>query len=118
MRSEEQCVFCKIVSGKIPAEIVKKSNSFIAIKDIKPKAEGHLLIVPKKHYVTLLDLPNNLGEELLQFSKSLAGEILEKKQGDGFNFVMNNLAPAGQVVMHAHLHIIPRKEGDGLRSIV
>jgi len=112
------CIFCKIVKGEIKSEIVKTGNSFIAIKDTNPVALGHLLIIPKQHYVTLLDIPNNLAEELLKFTKELASELLGKKQGDGFNIIMNNLEPAGQFVMHAHIHLIPRKEGDGIRFFV
>jgi len=83
--------------------------------DINPVAEGHALVIPKKHYVTLLDIPNSLGEEMLDFTKKIAGSLLDNKKGDGFNIGMNNLEVAGQVVMHAHIHIIPRKEGDGLK---
>lgn len=113
---KEDCVFCKIVQRKIKSEIIKSSNNFIAIRDIHPKTEGHTLIIPKKHYVTLLDLSNSLGEELLQFLKDVAFDLMNKKLGDGFNLIMNNLEPAGQVVEHAHIHIIPRKEGDRFRS--
>lgn len=114
---KNSCVFCKILEKEIPADIVDESNNFIAIKDIHPKAPGHTLILPKKHFVTLLDLPNKLGEELLSFTKHVASGLLEAKYGDGFNVVMNNLPAAGQIVMHAHLHLIPRKESDGLAMI-
>lgn len=112
-----ECVFCKIIKKEIPSEIVDESNSFIAIRDIHPKSPGHTLIIPKKHYVTLIDLPNKLGEELLSFTKHVATGLLEDKYGDAFNLIMNNLPAAGQIVMHAHLHIIPRKEKDGLHSL-
>jgi histidine triad (HIT) family protein len=117
MAEREECVFCKIARKQIPAKIVEESENFIAFLDANPKADGHTLIAPKQHFVTLLDIPNRLGEEMLQFSKKIASEVLDKKAGDGFNVIMNNLGPAGQVVRHAHIHIIPRKEGDGLRSI-
>jgi histidine triad (HIT) family protein len=117
-KSKDDCVFCKIVKGEIKSEIVKSSDSFIAIKDVNPVAKGHLLVIPKKHYATLLDIPNNLGEELLRFEKEVASWILENKYGDGFNIIMNNLPPAGQFVMHAHIHMIPRKEKDGIRFLV
>jgi histidine triad (HIT) family protein len=114
---DENCIFCKMAKGEIPVEKVLESNNFFAIRDINPKSQGHTLIIPKKHFVTLLDIPNKLGSELVEISKQVASGLLEQKLGDGFNIVMNNLEPAGQVVKHAHLHIIPRKEGDGLRSI-
>lgn len=116
--NEKDCVFCKIARKEIDANIVGESNNFIAVLDANPKAEGHTLIIPKKHFVTILDIPNKLGEEMLSFVKEIAFGILEKKQGDGFNIIMNNLEPAGQIVNHAHIHIIPRKEGDNLGEIV
>jgi len=118
VKSKDDCIFCKIVRGEIKSEIVKSGNSFIAIKDANPVVDGHLLVIPKKHFTTLLDIPNNLGEELLKFVKDLSSDILENKKGDGFNIIMNNLEPAGQLVMHAHIHIIPRKEDDGIRFFV
>jgi len=111
------CVFCKIAKGEIPSEKVADSNNFFAIRDNNPKAEGHTLIIPKKHFVTLLDIPNTLGEELLKITKQVSSDLLDKKLGDGFNIIMNNLAPAGQLIPHAHLHIIPRKENDNLKSM-
>ncbi|MBI2451971.1 HIT domain-containing protein [Candidatus Pacearchaeota archaeon] len=114
---KQDCIFCKISRGEISTERIKESNNFFAVYDAHPKTQGHTLIIPKKHFVTLLDLPNKLGEELLQFTKEVSSFLLEKKFGDGFNILMNNLEPAGQVVKHAHLHIVPRKEGDGIKVI-
>jgi histidine triad (HIT) family protein len=115
MAVDKNCVFCKIIRGEAPATKVGESNSFIAILSIKPDAKGHTLVMPKKHYIDLLDMPNKLGNEMLDFTKKIANDLLDKKLGDGFNIVMNNTAVAGQMVMHAHIHVIPRKEGDGLR---
>ena len=113
----DDCIFCKIIKGEIKTQKVLEGNSFIAIKDVHPVAEGHTLIIPKQHYVTLLDIPNKLGAELLEFTKKVASLLLEKKYGDGFNIIMNNLEPAGQLVMHAHIHVIPRNEGDGINVV-
>jgi len=111
----KDCIFCKIAQRELDAEIVLESNNFIAFKDSNPISEGHTLVIPKKHFVTLLDIPNNLGNEMLEVLKKVSGDILDKKLGDGFNLGMNNLEAGGQEVMHAHVHVIPRKEGDGLR---
>lgn len=115
---KEDCIFCKIARGEISSQKVAETNNFVAIPDKFPKTNGHTLIISKKHFVTLLDIPNKLGEELLQFTKQVASQLLEQKKGDGFNIIMNNLEPAGQVVKHAHIHIIPRKEGDDVRMLV
>ena len=113
----DECIFCKIAKGEMPSEKIIETDNFFAIRDINPVSEGHSLIIPKKHFVTLFDIPNNLGKELLEITKKVSDEILEKKLGDGFNLIMNNLKVAGQLVMHAHIHIIPRKENDKLKMI-
>lgn len=113
----ENCVFCKIVLGKSKSEKIAESDNFLAFYNISPLAKGHTLIIPKKHFVTLLDIPNKLGNEMLEIIKKVAFILMDKKLADGFNLGMNNLEVAGQVVMHAHIHVIPRKEGDGLRLI-
>ena len=117
MKMKDNCIFCKIIRKELKGSIKLETNNFIAMLDAHPKAIGHTLIIPKKHYVTILDIPDKLAEEMLNLTKKVASNILEEKEGDGFNIIMNNLQPAGQAVMHAHLHLIPRKEGDGLRMI-
>ena len=115
---KKECIFCKIIKGEIKGDVVRVSNSFIALKDRSPVAPGHLLVIPKKHMGNLLDMPNSLGEELIKFTKELAGEIIDNRQGDGFNLISNNLPAAGQVVEHLHFHLIPRKENDGIRFFI
>jgi histidine triad (HIT) family protein len=115
--TEEDCIFCKIARKEIKKDPYYDCDSFCAFEDINPISPGHMLIIPKKHFVTLLDIPVRLGNEMLEFSRKLANMILDDKKGDGFNLVMNNLEVAGQVVRHAHIHLIPRKEGDGIKII-
>jgi histidine triad (HIT) family protein len=106
------------VKGEIPCEKVYEDDNFIGILDIKPKAEGHTLIVPKKHYRTFLDMPSTLGVELMDAVKEITLNLIKNKKADGFNIIVNGDKVGGQIVMHAHVHIIPRKEGDGLRGLV
>lgn len=115
--ADKDCIFCKIAKGEIPAEKIKESDNFFAVRDKYPHTEGHSLVIPKKHFVTTLDIPNRLGDELLKLIKDVASDLLDEKYGDGFNILQNNLEVAGQVVMHAHFHIIPRKEGDGVKVL-
>jgi histidine triad (HIT) family protein len=117
MTENQDCIFCKIAKGEIPVEKVMESNNFFAIRNANPKTKGHTLVIPKKHFVTLLDIPNTLGAELIKLLKDVASDLMDKKLGDGFNILQNNLKVAGQVVMHAHFHIIPRKEDDKLDII-
>lgn len=113
----ESCIFCKIAQNKIPSEKIKETNNFFAIRDVNPISEGHTMVIPKKHLVTLLDIPNTLGQEMLKLIKDIASDILDKKLGDGFNILMRNLEAGGQEVMHAHIHVIPRKEDDNISSL-
>lgn len=113
MSEDKNCIFCKIARGKTKSDIVLEGDNFIAFRDTNPKTAGHTLVIPKRHFVTLLDIPNKLGNEMLEFTKKVASKLMDEKYGDGFHLVMNNLEVAGQAVMHAHVHVLPRKEGDG-----
>lgn len=114
----EDCIFCKIVEGKIPAQIVYNDDNFIGILDVKPKAEGHTLIISKKHFRNLLEMPSTLGNEILDAIKSVSLKLIKDNKGEGINVIFNIEQAAGQAVFHVHAHIIPRKQGDGLRGIV
>ena len=116
-QEERECIFCKIARGELDSDRVSESENFFAVRDIHPKAPGHTLIISKRHFVTLLDMPSKLGDELIEITKKVASDLMDKKFGDGFNVIMNNLEVAGQVIKHTHLHVIPRKENDGLRSM-
>ena len=107
---QEGCIFCKIASKEISAEIVEESDNFIAFLDASPASEGHTLISPKKHFTNIMDLPSDLGSEMVDIIKRVAEKRL-RDGAEGFNLIMNNFPAAGQVVMHAHFHIIPRKKG-------
>ncbi len=109
----KDCIFCKIISREISGEIVYESADFIGLLDIKPVNLGHTLLIPKNHHETLFDLPKEillpLGSEL----RMLAEKVKAATGASGINIGMNNHPTAGQVVPHAHIHIIPRFEGDG-----
>ncbi len=109
----EECVFCKIVRGELPTKKIFETDNFIAIPDAFPQVEGHSLIIPKKHFESCLDLPSNLGEELVYCVKEVALRLMKEFGCDGFNLLNNNFESAGQVVKHVHFHILPRKKGDG-----
>lgn len=114
--SEDDCIFCKIIQGKIPCYKVLEDKEFLAFMDIRPINKGHVLVVPKNHCINLLDFPKSEETDLIEFTKKVAKAIVKATNADGFNVGMNNGPAAGQVVMHAHLHIIPRFKGDGLIS--
>jgi histidine triad (HIT) family protein len=99
------CLFCKIVAGEIPSTIVDESERLITIEDINPQAPTHLLVIPRKHFTTLLDCKDEviLGD-MLGTANRLAGE---KGFGErGFRTVINTNEEGGQVVRHLHMHIL------------
>ena len=110
---KDTCVFCKIARGEIPAKIVYENSKIIAFLDINPRNEGHTLVIPKTHYQSLLDMPEEILSELLIVAKELCEKMKNKLQAKGFNLVINIGKVAGQEVPHFHLHIIPRYPDDG-----
>jgi len=108
----DECVFCKMARGEIKVEKIYENDNFFAFPDTNPQIKGHTLIVPKKHFVNVMDLPASLGQELLDAIKTV-GEIRLKEGAEGFNILQNNGAVADQFVMHAHFHLLPRKKDDG-----
>ena len=107
---KEYCVFCRIVSGSIPAKKTDYEN-FIVFNDANPVSNGHCLIVPKKHFRNLLDLPSSMGGELLGIIKKESLRLIEEGKADGIKVISNNEPSAGQAVFHTHVHIIPEKKG-------
>lgn len=99
------CIFCKIANKEINSEIVYENKNVVAFKDLNPKAKIHILIVPKKHYETILDLANKeIMEDMLTAVKEIA-----KKYGieeEGFRLINNCKEYGGQEVMHLHIHML------------
>jgi len=108
------CIFCRIVKGEIPCARIYETDQALAFLDIAPVAPGHALVIPKAHHETLFDLPETLGGHLLAAQQRVGRAILAATGATGLNVQMNNFATAGQMVFHAHLHLIPRQAGDGL----
>ena len=115
MVSEKDCIFCKIVRAEIPCSKIYEDNEFLAFLDIRPINKGHTLVVPKLHCKNLLDFPKAEETDLIEFIKKVANAVVKATKADGFNLGMNNGRASGQVIPHAHFHIIPRFSDDGLR---
>ena len=109
------CVFCSLLRREIPGRIVFERGRIAAFLDLHPVAEGHVLLAPRDHFATWTDLPPDLAAELAAASQELARAVLRASGAEGFNLLMNNHACSGQAVAHAHLHVIPRRTGDGIR---
>ncbi len=110
---KDDCIFCKIISGDIPSYTLYEDEETKVFLDAFPVSRGHALLVPKKHYETLYDIP----EEELSFIKKLpmiAKKIKEITGASGINIWQNNGKDAGQLVPHVHFHIVPRFPNDNL----
>jgi histidine triad (HIT) family protein len=108
------CVFCSIIAGETPAEIVLDEADFVAFLDTRPVFKGHTLLVPRTHVVTLPDLPADLRDGFLEAAQRLATAVVSGLGSQGSFVAMNNVV--SQSVAHLHLHVVPRTKGDGLRG--
>jgi len=99
------CLFCKIAAGEIPAEIVKKTDKFVAFRDISPQAPTHVLVIPTYHVASLNDAkdPDLLGR-MLAFARDLARELGIAERG--YRVVLNTNPDGGQTVFHLHVHLL------------
>ena len=109
------CIFCKIIEGKIPAAKVYEDDKIISFLDIMPANKGHCLIVPKKHTPNLTEMADDDLSAAIKAAKKVASALSLSFGNGSFNIVMNNGKEAGQVVNHAHIHLIPRFQKDRLR---
>jgi len=111
----EECIFCRIVGGKIPSAKIYEDSYVMGFLDIMPANKGHCLIVPKKHAATLVEMEDKDLAATMLAAKKIARALSLSFGNAGFNMVMNNGKEAGQLVNHAHIHLIPRFQKDRLR---
>lgn len=108
------CIFCKIVSGDIPSHKILENDHILAFLDIAPVSKGHSLVIPKKHFSNLEDIPDEELCELIKAVKKVGASIKNNLKVPGYNVSENNDPVAGQIISHIHFHLIPRIENDGL----
>ncbi|MBZ5594180.1 MAG: HIT family protein [Acidobacteriia bacterium] len=108
------CVFCQIVAGAVPAAVVFEDEISLGFFDQRPLFPGHTLLIPKEHYETLADLPHALLEPLFANGQLLARSVERALEAEGTFVAINNRV--SQTVPHLHVHIVPRRKGDGLRG--
>ncbi len=108
----QDCIFCKIAAGDIPSKTIYEDEDFRVILDINPAEKGHALIIPKKHYADIFELPEDIAASAMVLAKKLATHISGVLGCDGFNIIQNNGEVAGQTVFHFHIHLLPRHKGD------
>jgi histidine triad (HIT) family protein len=109
------CVFCKIINKEIPSDIIYEDEKHLAFLDIGPVNPGHTLVITKKHFANMLDIPEDDAKNLIAIVRKLCPAILKATEAHGLNVSMNNGRAAGQLVDHIHFHIIPRFSDDGFK---
>ena len=111
----DDCVFCRIVAGELPASKVAEDERTLAFMDINPWTRGHALVIPKRHAADLLEIDDEDLAACASAARRLAARATERLGADGVNLVNSCGALAWQTVFHFHLHVIPRYEGDSMR---
>lgn len=112
MTRDADCVFCKIAAGELPATTVLEDEAAVALMDIRPLAEGHVLLVPRGHFVTLDEMPADAASAMLRHLPALVKAVQAATGCEGVNVLQNNGRVAHQEVLHVHFHVIPRTSGD------
>jgi histidine triad (HIT) family protein len=108
------CAFCRIIRKEVPESRVYEDDQTLAFMDIRPASEGHTLVIPKKHYETVLDMAEEEVAYLHKISKRVAVAVKKGMKADGISIIQQNGRAAGQDIMHVHVHVIPRFEGQKL----
>ena len=111
---DSSCLFCKIIVGKIPAHRVYEDSETYAFLDINPLFPGHVLVAPKQHFATLYDVPGEHVGPLFESAQLLAKAVESAVEAEGTFVAINNRV--SQTVPHLHIHVIPRRRGDGLKG--
>jgi histidine triad (HIT) family protein len=112
---DQDCIFCAIVAGEIPAQIVDEDERTVTFMDINPATRGHALVIPRRHASDLLEIEPADLEATIGAAQRLARKMPERLAADGVSVLNSCGRAAWQTVFHFHLHVIPRYDGDPLR---
>ena len=111
----EDCIFCKIVAGEIPSQIVAEDELTVSFMDIAPATRGHALVIPRRHSRDLLEIDDVDLAAVVVAARRLARRLRERFGADGINLMNSTGSAAWQTVFHFHVHVIPRYAGDPLK---
>ncbi|HIH16987.1 MAG TPA: HIT domain-containing protein [Candidatus Diapherotrites archaeon] len=111
------CVFCKVVAGQLPCVKVFENEHVVSFMDIYPAADGHCLVVLKRHAPTVAEARDEELAAAILAAKKLGAAVMKATDSPGFNILQSNDRVAGQVIFHVHFHVIPRKADDGLNFV-
>ncbi len=109
------CIFCKIIAGEIPCFKLYESDDTLAFMDINPANEGHALVIPKEHFADVQAVSNAAISSTVITAKMIAAAVEKTLSPDGINLLQCNGPAAAQSVLHFHMHVLPRREGDELK---
>ena len=115
---KKQCIFCQIVAGKIQSRKVYEDERAVAILDINPANPGHVLLLTKEHYSIMPQLPDDEVAHVFMVAKALSNSMLRGIEVQGTNIIVANGVAAGQRAQHFMVHVIPRKENDGINFVL
>lgn len=112
----QECIFCKIANNELPSYKVYEDEFVLAFLDINPTTLGHTLIIPKKHYENIFEIEDNVLKKIAEVSKIIANNMRKNLEDvKGVNIFQSNGLVAEQVIMHYHMHVIPRRETDSFK---
>jgi histidine triad (HIT) family protein len=112
------CIFCRIITRQVPAEVLYENDRVIAILDINPIHYGHALVIPKTHCADFLSIPEADLHDVLHVTQMVARAIVQSLNLEGFNIFSNNGRVAGQSVFHFHMHVTPRFPDDNIKFVL
>ena len=113
--AEEECIFCQIVAGEVPANVVDSDERTVTFMDIRPATRGHVLVIPRRHSRDLLEVDVQVLEACMAAARRAAARARDRLGADGVNLLNSTGGAAWQTVFHFHVHVIPRYEDDPLR---
>ena len=109
------CIFCKVIAGDIPSEMVDADERTLAVMDINPATKGHVVVITREHYENLFEVPDDDLLAVMKMARRVAERMKETIEPGGFNILNNIGRVAWQSIFHFHLHVIPRYEDDPLQ---
>ena len=115
MKPDPECIFCKIIAGEIPCFKIYETDDTLAFMDINPANEGHALVIPKQHAANVHSVSDEAIAATVVAAKKVAAAVDKTLRPDGLNLLQCNGPAAAQSVMHFHMHVLPRRDGDELK---
>jgi len=112
--NDDSCIFCRIARKQAPASLVYEDEKVMAFLDVRPLNEGHTLVIPKAHYETIFEIPEELNAYLHRIVKRVSFAVKKASKADGISIFQQNGKAASQEIFHLHVHVVPRYEGQKL----